>query len=60
LYWRLHFAFGSVAHTIGNSHLLSLISGGKCNLSDPPAVFRRMEAFMLAGLQAPVEEVVKC
>jgi len=60
LYWRLHFTFGAVAHTIGNGHLLSIISGGKCNLSNLPAVFRRMETFMLAGLHAPVEEVVKC
>lgn len=60
LFWRLHFMFGGLAHTIGASHLLWLISAGKCELSDVHSTFDRMKAFMLAGLQAPVSEVVKC
>jgi AcrR family transcriptional regulator len=60
LYWRLHFTFGAMAHTIGASHLLRLMSGGTCELSDVPSTMKRLETYMTAGLQAPVEEIAKC
>jgi AcrR family transcriptional regulator len=60
LFWRLHFTFGGLAHTIGAGHLLHLISGGKCDLSDVAGTLARMQSFMLAGLQAPVPELMKC
>jgi AcrR family transcriptional regulator len=58
LLWRMHFAMGAVGHTLAASHVLRLFSGGKCDPSDVEGTLRRLEAFMIAGLTAPVTEVV--
>ena len=60
LIWRLHFMIGAMAHTVGAGHLLKIMSDGRCDPSDIHGTALRMEAFLLAGLQAPVREVVKC
>jgi AcrR family transcriptional regulator len=54
LFWRMLFMMGAVAHTIGAANVLRAISGGQCDPSDVRGTFRRLEAFLLAGLQAPV------
>ena len=54
LYWRMLFVFGTVSHTIGGANVLRAISAGECDASDVAGTLRRLEAFLLAGLQAPV------
>ncbi|HYL38819.1 MAG TPA: TetR/AcrR family transcriptional regulator [Bryobacteraceae bacterium] len=57
LMWRLHFAIGALAHTLGASHLLQIFSSGECDPSDVEGTLQRLEAFTIAGLTAPVGEV---
>lgn len=59
LFWRLLFVMGAVAHTIGGAKVLRTISGGACDPSDVEAIIPRLEAFLLAGLQAPVPAEVR-
>jgi len=54
LLWRLHFSFGALGHTMGAGRMLSLISQGECDLSDVEGALQRLEAFVIAGLRAPV------
>jgi AcrR family transcriptional regulator len=54
LFWRLLFTMGAVAHTIGGAKVLRVLSGGECDPSDVEGMIRRLEAFLSAGLQAPV------
>lgn len=54
LMWRLLFTMGAVAHTIGGSKLIRVLSQGQCDPTDVEGTIRRLEAFLLAGLQAPV------
>jgi AcrR family transcriptional regulator len=60
LSWRVHFVVGAMAHTVGARHMLEITSRGKCDLSDVQGTAMRMETFLMAGLLAPVAEVVKC
>ena len=57
LLWRLHFSIGALGHTMGASHILQLLSEGQCDPSDVEGTLRRLEAYILAGLKAPVAEV---
>jgi len=57
LFWRLHFSFGALAHTMGASRVLQLLSRGECDLSDVEAILHRLQSFVIAGLTAPVMEV---
>lgn len=57
LMWRIYFCIGAMAHTLGSSHILRLFSDGQCDPSDVEGTIRRLEAFMIAGLKAPVAEV---
>jgi len=59
LFWRLLFTMGSVAHTIGGSRILKVISGGACDPTDVEGTIRRLESFLSAGLQAPVPAEVQ-
>lgn len=54
LFWRLHFAIGALAHTMGASKLLKLMSGGLSDVSDVEGTIARMKSFILAGLTAPI------
>lgn len=54
LVWRMLFMMGAVAHTVGGANVLRVISGGQCDPSDTEGTLRRLEAFLLAGLQAPL------
>ncbi|HEX6894896.1 MAG TPA: TetR/AcrR family transcriptional regulator [Bryobacteraceae bacterium] len=55
--WRLHFSIGALAHTMAASRLLQIFSKGECDPSDVESTLKRLEAFMMAGLRAPVPEV---
>ncbi len=54
LLWRLHFSMGALGHTMGANHILRLFSDGQCDPSDVEGTLRRLEAYILAGLKAPV------
>lgn len=57
LVWRLHFSMGALGHTMAASHLLRILSDGQCDPADVEGTLKRLEAFMMAGLRAPVAEV---
>ena len=59
LLWRMQFMMGAVAHTIGGARVLEVLSGGLCDSSDVEGILRRLESFLLAGLQAPVSAEVQ-
>ena len=59
LSWRLHFAIGALAHTMGAGKLLKLMSGGLSDVSDVEGTLRRMKSFILAGLTAPISNQVQ-
>jgi AcrR family transcriptional regulator len=59
LFWRLLFMMGAVAHTIGGAKVLRMLSGGQCDPSDVEGTIRRLESFLMAGLQAPVPAEVQ-
>lgn len=50
--WRLHFADGVFLHTIANSHVLEIASGGRCRLGNMEKILERMIAFCAAGFQS--------
>ena len=55
LFWRMLFMMGAVAHTIGGaSGMLRMLSGAECDPTDIEGIYRRVRAFLLAALQAPV------
>jgi AcrR family transcriptional regulator len=54
LLWRMQFMMGAVAHTIGGARVLEVLSGGLCDSSDVEGILRRLESFLLAGLEAPL------
>ena len=58
LMWRLHFSIGAAAHTLGAARILRIFSQGQCDPSDVEATLERLEAFMIAGLSAPVSTEV--
>jgi hypothetical protein len=55
----LQFTMGAVMHTIGGAKLLQLLSDGQCDTSDVSGTLRRMEAFLLPALTAPVPAEVQ-
>jgi hypothetical protein len=59
LVWRLHFVFGAVAHTMSAAKVLRFVSKGMCDTSDVEGTLSRMEAFLMAGLSAPVPAEVE-
>ena len=52
LFWRMHFIVGAMCHTVVNTSLLTLISGGLCTDDDEQAVLDRLVGFAVAGLEA--------
>jgi AcrR family transcriptional regulator len=52
IHWRLHFANGVFLHTIANSHVLELSSGGRCRVGNSEKVLQKMIAFCAAGFEA--------
>jgi AcrR family transcriptional regulator len=58
LVWRLHFSIGALAHTMGATKMLELLSNGLNDVSDVEGTLARLKAFVLAGLTAPVSAEV--
>ena len=56
LFWRTHFAVGTLVHTMLDSRRLSHISGGLCDTSNTEQVIDHMVQFAAAGLTAPLGE----
>ncbi len=54
--WRMHFVFGSVAHTLAHAENLHKISLGRSGEVTPELVMKRLIAFTSAGLRAAVNE----
>jgi len=55
VFWRMHFAIGSMAHTMCDTFRLKLLSAGRCDAGeDIDATIRRLVSFIAAGLRAPV------
>jgi len=52
--WRLHFTIGALAHTLAASKLLEFLSRGACDPTDIEGAKRRLTAFVVAGLRAPL------
>jgi AcrR family transcriptional regulator len=57
LVWRMHFGMGAIGHTLAAGHVLQLLSNGECDPSDVEGTLRRLEAFITAGMTAPLAEV---
>lgn len=54
--WRLHFAFGVIAHTLIHAETLGEITNGRSGRAEPRLILQRLREFCLAGLQAPSPE----
>jgi AcrR family transcriptional regulator len=50
-FWRLHFTVGAMAHTLGRSDLLEVISAGACK-SDAESAISQLIDFLSAGFRA--------
>ena len=50
--WRVHFAIGSMAHTMVGAHKLQALSNGLCDPADVEAIVERLVAFLSAGMRA--------
>lgn len=58
LAWRIHFVIGAMAHTMGASKLLKVMSDGQSDVSDVEGTLARLNTFVLAGLKAPLSTQV--
>jgi AcrR family transcriptional regulator len=55
IFWKMHFAIGTMAHTMCDTFRLKLLSAGRCDAGeDIDATVRRLVSFIAAGLRAPV------
>ena len=60
LIWRIHFAVGVLAHTMGAGEMLRGMSRGQCDpIGDAEGTLQRVKAFIMAGLTAPVPAEVQ-
>lgn len=55
LFWRVHFAIGSMAHVMCDPQKVHVISGGKCDPDDTERVIQELVTFLAAGMRAPVK-----
>jgi AcrR family transcriptional regulator len=54
LLWRLQFVFGVMSHTMVAGKIVRFLAKDQCDTTDVEGTMRRVETFVLAGLQAPV------
>jgi AcrR family transcriptional regulator len=60
LVWRLHFMFGTLAYTLAATDTVQLIAGCKPeDRYDARLLEERLTAFLHAGLNAPLENVIR-
>ena len=56
MHWRMHFMFGTLAYTLAATDTVQLIAGCKPeDRYDAALLEARLTAFLLAGLQAPLQ-----
>ena len=53
VYWRMHFAVGTLAHLLTHGHILPDLSEGYCSLNDLEAARVRVRDFICAGFRLP-------
>ncbi|HTP87688.1 MAG TPA: TetR/AcrR family transcriptional regulator [Bryobacteraceae bacterium] len=51
--WRVYFAIGSMTHILAGTHIIRIISNGKCDPHDIQQFRRQLVSFLVAGFQAP-------
>lgn len=55
--WRFHFLLGTIFYTGTGPHRIRILSGGRCDPSDPKAATRHLVPFLAAGFRAqPMEQ----
>jgi len=60
LVWRMHFMFGTLAYTLAATDTVQLIAGCKPeDRYDAELLEERLTAFLAAGLNAPLENVIR-
>ena len=60
LVWRMHFMFGTLAYTLAATDTVQLIAGCKPeDRYDAHLLEERLSAFLAAGLNAPLKNVVR-
>jgi AcrR family transcriptional regulator len=53
VYWRFHFLLGTIYYTGAGPHRIRILSGGRCDPSDPKATTEHLVPFLAAGFRAP-------
>lgn len=54
--WRFHFMLGAMAYALSGTDSLQLVTDCRLDENDPGALARRLTAFLLGGLRAPLPE----
>jgi AcrR family transcriptional regulator len=52
IFWRFHFLLGAIFYTGTGPHRIRILSGGRCDPSDPKATTRHLVPFLAAGFRA--------
>lgn len=53
VFWRMHFAVGTLSHLLTHGHLLPDLSDGNCSLDDLEGARVRVRDFICAGFRLP-------
>ena len=53
IYWRFHFLLGTIYYTGAGPQRIRILSGGRCDPSDPKATTKHLVPFLAAGFRAP-------
>jgi AcrR family transcriptional regulator len=53
IYWRFHFLLGTIYYTATGPHRIRILSGGRCDPSNPKATTEHLVPFLAAGFRAP-------
>jgi AcrR family transcriptional regulator len=51
--WRFHFLLGTIYYTAAGPNRIRILSGGKCDPSDPKATASQLIPFLATGFRAP-------
>lgn len=53
IFWRMHFAVGTLSHLLTHGHILPDLSDGHCSLADLEGARVRVRDFICAGFRVP-------
>ena len=53
IFWRFHFLLGTIYYTGTGPQRIRMLSGGRCDPSDPKATTKHLVPFIAAGFRAP-------